>query len=538
MKQIKGRFVAAAIALSMGLVPFLGTGIHAEGETSENREKVNDLMYKEGLPIVDPGSYSFSLFVDWDNSDAFMLKQFEEETGIHVDLQAVPYNVATEKLNISLNSGDYADCIGGWIMSETAILTQGVEEGVFIPLEDLFKSYCPRIEEVLNLPTVRQTMTAPDGHIYSVPYVIGVPDVPFNPYINTRWLKNVGMEMPTTTEELREVLRAFKEKDANGNGDPNDEIPFAADPNNKNLGLLCGWFGASVRDNGFTMVGDKRVFAADSDAYRKGIEYLHSLYAEGLMDPELFTKDLAQWKSAGGNDRYGVCMMYGSGDIMPFEDGQEPEWRALPVLKGEGVDKPVYLRDAYDVQILKNQVVVTDKAKNPEAIARWWDYVYQLDNSLQTQNGPLGVTLIKDDQGNYSTIDRNTLSKEDQDRYSWGNLWPQSLPKYVPADLKIKSALPKFEEKDLVDELYAPYLTEAFPKFWVSLEDGPRMSDLSTAITDYVKGKQAEWISGQSDINADWDSYKEQLDRLGLKELLEIQERALAAQAEAVKKAE
>ena len=33
--------------------------------------------------------------------------------------------------------------------------------------------------------------------------------------------------MPTTTDEFAEVLRAFKDNDANGNGNPNDEIPLA-----------------------------------------------------------------------------------------------------------------------------------------------------------------------------------------------------------------------------------------------------------------------------------------------------------------------
>ena len=39
--------------------------------------------------------------------------------------------------------------------------------------------------------------------------------------------------MPTTTDEYYEVLKAFKEQDANGNGDPNDEIPLA--------GCTDGW---------------------------------------------------------------------------------------------------------------------------------------------------------------------------------------------------------------------------------------------------------------------------------------------------------
>ena len=48
-------------------------------------------------------------------------------------------------------------------------------------------------------------------------------------YIDRTWLKNVDMEMPTTLDEFYNVLVAFKEKDANGNGDPNDEIPWTFD---------------------------------------------------------------------------------------------------------------------------------------------------------------------------------------------------------------------------------------------------------------------------------------------------------------------
>ena len=48
------------------------------------------------------------------------------------------------------------------------ILTYGVNQGVFIPLEDYFAEYCPRITEILDLPGVREEMTAPDGHIYAL----------------------------------------------------------------------------------------------------------------------------------------------------------------------------------------------------------------------------------------------------------------------------------------------------------------------------------------------------------------------------------
>ena len=45
-------------------------------------------------------------------------------------------------------------------------------------------------------------------------------------YINTKWLERVGKEMPTTMEEFHDVLVAFRDMDANGNGDATDEIPF------------------------------------------------------------------------------------------------------------------------------------------------------------------------------------------------------------------------------------------------------------------------------------------------------------------------
>lgn len=501
----------------------------ADTSTAGTAEKVNDIMYAEGLPIVDPGDYTFSLFVDDSQDDDLyvMFPILEEQTGVKVELQVYPNAIATERLNLALNSGDYADCIGGWVPQANDILTHGVEEQLYVPLDSYFEDYCPKITELLELEGVRDTMTAPDGHIYSIPYVLEAPAVPFNPFVNTDWLENVGMEMPTTTDELTEVLRAFKEQDANGNGDPNDEIPFTVGPDNKHLGDICGWFGMSVNDEGFTMVGDQLTFGANTEEYKNGIKYLAGLYAEGLIDPEMFTQDSSQWKGKGAQDIYGVVTMYASSDIMPYEAGEVPHWEPLPVLSSPECSNPVYLRDTYGNDVLKHQVVITDNAEHPEIICRWWDNLFELENSLQTQAGPLGVTLIKEDDGTYTQIAASSLPTEEEQKEYWGNLWPQALPKYIPAGFEFNQDPVPYDEKAVVDELYEPYLTEAIPDVWVSIDDTTRMADLSTAIKDYVVQKQAQWISGQADIDAEWDSYCEQLDRLGLQELIEIRTNAI-----------
>lgn len=531
----KKRVLALVLASAMAASVLAGCGseksdvaARAKGEVQDEigeDGKVNGVMYQEGLPIVDDGDYSFSLFVDGGSSDTepMMWPILKEQTGVDVELQSYAYEIAKEKYSLALNSGDYADCIGGWCLSPKDILNYGVDMGIFLPLEGYFEKYCPKISEILELEGVRETMTAPDGHIYSIPYVIEAPYVDYSPYINTKWLENVNMEMPTTTEELREVLRAFKEQDANGNGDPNDEIPLSGSTENLHLGYLAGWFGCSINDEGFTMDGDQLAFGATSEAYKKAIEYLASLYAEGLIDPELFTQDSATWKGKGGQDLYGVCIMYGSGDIMPYPAGEKPDWEGLPVLKSEGVDNPVWLKNSYGVSVLKNQAVITDNAEHPEVICRWWDNAFELDNAVMSQHGDFEKVVTKHDDGTYTKINIETMSEEDQEKYAWGNLWPQSLPKYIPAGFKIKEDVEVYNETKYRDELYMPYLTEkCIPDTWPDMENMDELSELQTSITDYITQCQAKWISGQADIETGWDAYLEQLDKLGLDRYLEL----------------
>lgn len=473
-------------------------------------------MHTTGLPIVDPGKYSFSLFADDSSSTGkyYMFPVLEKQTGIKVNVQKFPYEIAKEKSSLALSSGDYADCIGGWTLLDTDILKYGVGTKTFIPLEDYFKKYCPNIEKILDLPGVRDTMTAPDGHIYSIPYVLGAPQVDFSPYINTKWLKKLGLQMPKTTGDLTNVLKAFKAAGL---------IPFSADPNNKHLNYLAGWFGMSMDDLGFTMVGDKLTFGGTTDQFKNTIKYLNGLYKQGLIDQELFTQDLNQWKAKGAQDKYGVAIAYGSGDFMPYPNGTQPDWAPLTVLSAEDGSTPNWLRNSLGVSVLKNQVVITDKAKNPAAICRWWDNLYELDNSLQTSNGPIGISILKDGSGYRAVDTTKTLSKEDQDKYSWPNLWIQSLPHYVPSDYKVKQDNPAYDEKANMDKAYQSVLTSLpIPQYWAPLKDSSKFSDLQTSIQNYMKQKTAEWISGQSDIDKDWDSYKTQLDRLGLQDYIKM----------------
>ena len=453
-----------------------------------------------------------------------MLDEFKKQTNVDVELRMFPNETATERLNLDLNSGDYADVVGGWILNDSMILTYGINQGVFIPLEDYFAEYCPKITEILDLPGVREEMTAPDGHIYTIPYVCDDTTVGYSPYINSDWLENVGMEIPTTTEEFEAVLKAFKEQDANGNGDPNDEIPFSADPNNKHIEAMAGWFGLPMDKNGIGIKDSGEVvYAGISSTYRELLSWLNSMYEQGLIDMEIFTQDKATWEGKGNKDLYGVSIAYGSNEFSGnVKTSEKDEYDVLPVLNTGNGGR--WLRDTNGFSVYRTQAVVTDNAKNPEIICRWFDNAFELENGIGCNRGPVGKVVFKEDDG-YHAIDTKTLPEDEQEKLSWGNLWPQSLPKYVPSGFKYIEESPLYDEKKVMENTYEPYLTkEIVPSFWIPLDKIDRYSDIATAIRDYFNQQQAMFVSGELDINDDaqWKNYVDGLYALGLEDWLEV----------------
>ena len=135
---------------------------------------------------------------------------------------------------------------------------------------------------------MRPLITSPDGEIYGLPQVNECYHCFYaqRAWINQDWLDNVGMGVPETTEQLLDVLMAFKEQDANGNGDPDDEIPLA--------GATTGW---NTNIDGFLLnpfvftefKGNNRNFSRWNDGvvsqtrlraegYREGLRYLNTLF--------------------------------------------------------------------------------------------------------------------------------------------------------------------------------------------------------------------------------------------------------------------
>lgn len=362
-----------------------------------------------------------------------------------------------------------------------------------------------------------------DGHIYTIPSVSMIRGS-FSTLIRRDWLAKLGMTEPQTWEDWLKYWRGVRDNDLNGNGDASDEIPFSTDPNNKHIEAMAGYFGLPMNKLGIAIQNEKVVYGGVSDTYREFLSWFHKLYAEGLVDVELYTQDSSTWEGKGNQDLYGVSIAYGSREFTGIPDAEERgDFDSMPVLN---TDKDgIWLRDTEGFSVYRTQAVITNKAEHPEIICRWFDNAFALENGIGCNRGPVGVIVNKEDDG-YHAIDTTTLSEEDQEKYSWSNLWPQSLPKYLPADFEFVEEHPMYDEKKATEEAYEANLTkEIIPSYWIDLDKIDTFSDTNTAIKDFFEQQQAQFVCGELDIDndADWQAYVDGMYSLGLEDWVATQ---------------
>lgn len=310
MKKKKIVALLTACMLMTGMFTGCGSSQQAAGssgaEAGQTQTGDNSLFNEPGqLPIVNE-PVTLTVFApanpdgSWEDNE--MVKELEETTGIHLEWQtcAASDNVQ-EKLSTMFASGDLPDIIltgvGSSNRYDKATEQALGEQGLILPLNDYLDTVSVGYKQALDeIEGMRDYITTPNGNIYSLPNVDGSLHVQYNMklWINTQWLDNLGLEMPTTTEEFYQVMKAFKEQDANGNGDLNDEIPLSTVTSGAGTqidGFLMNPFQLTSETNKLYLDNGKVTFAPVQEGYKEGLKYLKQLYSEGLLNPESFTQD-------------------------------------------------------------------------------------------------------------------------------------------------------------------------------------------------------------------------------------------------------
>ena len=167
------------IALLMLLMLCVLFSIGAQGRSEAARSSQVVAVTPVGTyPVVtEPVSLTFMtmqpVYIENFDTNKFA-RYWSEKTGVSIKWETIPRDAVQERLNITLASGDYPDVFFGLGRQEQGItvsheMTYGVQEGMFLPLNDLIDQYMPNLSRLLDeRPGSRQFLTAPDGNIYSL----------------------------------------------------------------------------------------------------------------------------------------------------------------------------------------------------------------------------------------------------------------------------------------------------------------------------------------------------------------------------------
>jgi putative aldouronate transport system substrate-binding protein len=490
------------------------------GCTGKNKDSVSS-----GSQNVNAFSVATVRWADWGEAyhQGFPDKA-ASEAGITVNWKTILNSDWGDKKAVLLAGGDLPDAFMGSIcFSESDILAN---KGIFIPIEKYVDQYMPNFKKIIESDsTMKALATSSDGHIYGLPSKKPCRPVTANQmFINKTWLDNLGLSMPTTYEEFEKVLKAFKEKDANKNGNPNDEIPFGRGYADSVM-FFCLPFGTTLGADGtymMTVKNGKPVYIPTSEEYRKGIAWMHKCYTEGLIDNELFTEDdsmrdaklMSQTPVIGCAPGWTADSTFGK---------NASQYVALPPLAGPDGKKYIS-SDPEHWNYSRYEFVITSACKNPGKLLSWIDKFYTEDASIQNFYGPLGLGVDKDEvKGTYTVL--APKDGKSADTYAWVNSLRDFGPKYVNDkfnDKVIYAAENGDASKLLLDQNMKQFAMEAYPNVSYTPDQLNTIATLYADISAYVSTNQAKWVT-EGGIDTEWNSYLASLKQMGYDKFIKIQ---------------
>ena len=484
-----------------------------------------------------------------------LTRWLEKETGCAIEIveYAGGSDVATQISATIAARQELPDMLWGVNINANTINTYG-QEGYFVNLRPYFedmegksKVFWDRMYECLDeyqQNYVIRKMTDPDtGGIYGVPTIETslVDDLDFMVWINTQWLDVVGMDAPTNTDELYDVLKAFQKTDCNGNGDPADEIPLFGSQNTSSPAQVINWLinmfiyfndGHLWQDYN----GDGKIESVyTQDKYREALKFVSKLYKEKLLTTMVYTASSGDMKGiTTPNSGTALCGIF-CGHLTSHTAFNSPvlyQYECLQTWGAATKGDISCLLDCFITETAANRGIV-DKCF--EVMMKMWTK----DGALRIRYGEYGVNWTDADEGALSEYGIPAQYKMlndpfmQQNAVMWGDI-ACTLNDYAEGEsAQIGEELDKWqaEKSKMLAEAYSYYekaLKDNNPKFLkkpfletfslTTAEDKEidmKRTNVNNVINTYIKN----FVTGEKglDINkdSDWNKFLAELNKEG-----------------------
>lgn len=491
--------------------------------------------------------------------DNEILKNLQEDAGISIEWNCMSDSLA-EQVNIRIAGGELPDAFMGVGFSNYDLTNYGTD-GTFIDLTPyLTEEYMPNLTKILEEnPDIRSAVTMSDGCIYGLPAGekmgtagIGAEEdysiytIPQFSMINKAWLDDLGLEVPTTLDELHDALKAFADNDMSakyyGNA-PGSTIPMSTGFDQWCWGQNIFYAGFGFTNwpndicNDLILNDEKKAeFVCASDGYREAVTYFHDWYAEGLMDQEMFSQDDKQLLAKCAQGYVGVSTWWYIDELM---GDHADDYVFLPVLDGPDGSHNVTVRTGGGTN--SGNLSITSECKSPANLLKFFDQWYAPETVMQLQYGPIGTYFTEQDEDGVWKSISDEQAKEKFGK-SAGELKGECEvygPKLILSDYYNTTF--KMEDRAIerltdLNEFWMPYVdsTVTYPVDCVYTEEELDVIDqYKTDFENTVSEQEGLWLKEGGPTDEEWESYLTALkESCGMEELQKVYQDAYDRYAE------
>lgn len=535
---MKKKVISMLLVASMLLGSLVGCGNQSEtiGEEGSGETVKLTVGIPQNVNITDYEDNSLTKYIEESLNVKLKFQFFSSSSGEY-----------SQQLSLMCSSGEkLPDVLWGFTSLPRGDMNQYGEDGYFLDLTDLIekhgKNYKEKLasvsKEIQNI-IVSRGKNVNNGEFYGMPtYTTSiVADYMQNMMIiNQKWLDAVGMQAPKNVDELYNVLKAFKSKDLNGNGQA-DEIPMLS----ANIWLyVINAFVYYNQSHPFNVTDGKVWNPVATNEYRQAMIYLNKLCKEGLLSDLSMTASSADIKTlvsgSGNQAKVGIwCghpLSYTTTNCEVLD-----EYVALAELDDEtglggyGVQQPNYL--TYGGFITKD-------CKNPEVAMKFLDFFYDDTVATWLRHGQKGVDWKESNgESSYGTASKIQVVNSQvffEGNATWGmtgTTWmtPENNLAIYEQGIGRDAECSRISKEcmDVMNDFKKPEEVAVYLIY--TDEEQAKKDSLEASYLGYVREACSLFINGTSNPNSDsdWNTYLETLEKCGASELVKVYQSAYDA---------
>lgn len=425
-------------------------------------------------------NHAAAVLGDGDFSNQYVYPELAKRTGVEIDFEMIAETAYTERLNLIIVSQDFPDIFGQGIGTYDNNPMKAIADDVVLDLAPLLAENAPDYNDlIVNREGFADAVVNSDGSICKITSCnIGVQSQGM--FIRGDWLDALGLEVPTTIDEMTEVLRAFHNAYNTPmtllvNADLDDGLAAAFDHSNVGFTRQMLGFQQTAPDSG------EVICAMASEGYFDHMTLLRQYYAEGLING-----DFASISKENGNfeSTYytGQCGIWQEGceiaDSSYAENANDPNWVALPMLTPTNGDKETHMSSFTEVMAGMASVYISTGCANPEMALQFLNYGFTPEGKDLVAFGIEGETYYKDEDGNVQYSELLTDYPDGIRAAEWLYL--------------INSWMPTEQQMASVNMKYSPTAVEAYEMWTEAAKKSdssmtlPMMLSLTTEENDVV----------------------------------------------------